>query len=145
MVYGDARSAEQIQLNEDSLWTGDEKETGKYQTLGELMVDFEQGEVTGYRRALDLSTATETVEFTWNGENIRRAYYAPHGADVLMFEFFSDIGARTLCRETSLFRTRICFTKEFASAGEVTVYDVTAAGEGLSKQQLFVTCGDVGK
>ena len=56
MVYGDAQH-ERIQLNEDSLWTGDEKETGKYQTLGELTVDMEQGAATGYRRELDLSRA----------------------------------------------------------------------------------------
>ena len=89
MVYGDAQH-ERIQLNEDSLWTGDEKDTGKYQTLGELTVDFEQGEARGYRRALDLSTAIQTVEYTADGVKYKREYIASHPADVLVFHFSTD-------------------------------------------------------
>jgi len=33
MIFGDAQH-EHIQLNEISLWTGDEKDTGRYQNLG---------------------------------------------------------------------------------------------------------------
>src|SRR5260370_7513712 len=35
MIFGDARH-EHLQLNEISLWTGDEKDTGSYQNLAHL-------------------------------------------------------------------------------------------------------------
>src|ERR1035438_198139 len=35
MIFGDARR-EHVQLNEISLWTGDENDTGSYQNLGDL-------------------------------------------------------------------------------------------------------------
>jgi len=42
MIFGDARH-EHIQLNEISLWTGDEKDTGSYQNLGDLLLDLTHG------------------------------------------------------------------------------------------------------
>jgi alpha-L-fucosidase 2 len=38
MIFGDARR-EHLQLNEISLWTGDEKDTGSYQSLADLFFD----------------------------------------------------------------------------------------------------------
>ena len=42
MIFGDARQ-EHLQLNEISLWTGDEKDTGSYQNLGDLWLDLAHG------------------------------------------------------------------------------------------------------
>jgi alpha-L-fucosidase 2 len=38
MVFGSVPN-ERLQLNEISLWTGDEKDTGRYQPLGDLYLD----------------------------------------------------------------------------------------------------------
>jgi alpha-L-fucosidase 2 len=42
MVFGGVQR-EQIQFNEDSLWIGDEDDTGAYQALGDLFIDFGGG------------------------------------------------------------------------------------------------------
>ena len=39
MLFGEP-SAEHIQFNEESLWIGDEKDTGAYQAFGDVIVDF---------------------------------------------------------------------------------------------------------
>src|SRR5476651_2919249 len=52
MTFGGAQH-EHVQLNEISLWTGDEKDTGSYQNLGDLYLDLTHGPETAYRRQLD--------------------------------------------------------------------------------------------
>jgi alpha-L-fucosidase 2 len=39
MVFGGV-DREHIQFNEDTLWIGDEKDTGSYQTFGDIYMDF---------------------------------------------------------------------------------------------------------
>src|SRR6266404_8862341 len=57
MVFGGA-AQEHLQLNEISLWTGDEKDTGRYQNLGDLFLDLQHASAPArYRRSLDISTA----------------------------------------------------------------------------------------
>ena len=43
MIFGGI-DKEHVQFNEESLWTGDEKDTGSYQNFGDLFVTF-----SGYR------------------------------------------------------------------------------------------------
>ena len=45
MIFGDPQH-EHLQLNEISLWTGDEKDTGSYQNLADLLLDLTHGAVT---------------------------------------------------------------------------------------------------
>jgi hypothetical protein len=49
MIFGGILH-ERLQFNEDSLWIGDETDTGAYQAFGDLFVDFGDGDdaVTGY-------------------------------------------------------------------------------------------------
>jgi len=42
MIFGGVEQ-ERIQFNEDSLWIGDEEDTGAYQNFGDLFIDFGQG------------------------------------------------------------------------------------------------------
>src|SRR5438874_874544 len=42
MIFGDAQH-EHLQVNENSLWTGDEKDTGRYQNLGDVTFDLDHG------------------------------------------------------------------------------------------------------
>src|SRR5271169_3394927 len=75
MTFGGMQH-EHIQLNEISLWTGDEKDTGRYQNLGDLYLDLTHGSGTAYRRQLDLSTAIHTVEYSADGVKYRRESFA---------------------------------------------------------------------
>src|SRR5580693_3048741 len=53
MIFGDAQH-EHLQLNEISLWTGTEKDTGRYQNLADLLLELDHGptEAGSYRRQL---------------------------------------------------------------------------------------------
>src|SRR5580704_5789877 len=64
MIFGDPQH-EHLQLNEISLWTGTEKDTGRYQNLADLFLDLDHGPAApgSYHRQLDLSTATHSIEY----------------------------------------------------------------------------------
>ena len=73
MSYG-AVATEQIQFNEDSVWIGDEQDTGAYQAFGDLLIAFDESDeasaATGYadyRRELDLRNAVHTVSYQKDG------------------------------------------------------------------------------
>ena len=89
MIFGGPQS-EHIQLNENTLWTGDEKDTGRYQNLADLYLEFEHGGVQGYRRQLDLGTALHTIRYSTGGAEYRREYFASAPARVLVFRFTAD-------------------------------------------------------
>ena len=86
MIFGGAQH-EHIQLNENSLWTGDEKDTGSYQNLADLYIDLEHGQTENYRRQLDLDSAVHTIEYLCAGTAYRREYFASVPAGVLVFRF----------------------------------------------------------
>ena len=97
MIFGDARQ-EHLQLNENSLWTGNEKDTGRYQSLGDLFLDLEHGapEHDSYHRQLDIANAIHSIEYTAGSIAYRREYFASFPAQVLVFHFTaSQAGAYT--------------------------------------------------
>src|SRR5450432_570376 len=89
MVFGDAQH-EHVQLNEISLWTGDEKDTGRYQNLGDLYLDLSHGSETAYRRQLDLTTALHTIEYASDGVTYHRQYFASFPQQVLVFHYTAN-------------------------------------------------------
>jgi alpha-L-fucosidase 2 len=89
MIFGGAPH-EHLQLNESSLWTGDEKDTGRYQNLGDLYLDFDQGTPQGYRRELDIANALHTIRYSADGTVYGREYLASAPAQVLVFRFIAD-------------------------------------------------------
>ena len=90
MVFGGI-GHERIQFNEDSLWIGDETDTGAYQAFGDLFIDLAgSGAATGYRRELDIERAVHTVSYNKDGVNFRREYFSSHPAGVMIFRFTSD-------------------------------------------------------
>ena len=95
MLFGGVQQ-ERIQFNEESLWIGDEKDTGAYQAFGDVLVDFESGDtstansVKSYRRELDIERAIHTVTFERNGVKYRREAFANHPANVIIFRFTAD-------------------------------------------------------
>jgi alpha-L-fucosidase 2 len=88
MIFGGPQH-EHLQLNEISLWTGNEKDTGRYQNLADLFLDFDQPPVQdgSYRRALDISTAVHTIDYTAGTTTFHREYFASFPQQILVFHF----------------------------------------------------------
>lgn len=89
MVFGTVEK-ERLQFNEDSLWVGDEDDTGSYQAFGDVFVELGHKNATKYRRELDISRAVHTVTYESGGVNYRRECFASHPANVLVFHFTAD-------------------------------------------------------
>jgi len=90
MLFG-AADKEMVQLNEDSLWLGDEKDSGTYQNLGEFEVALPRTKpVENYRRELDISRALHTVTYTSDGVSYRREAFASFPDQVMVFRFTAD-------------------------------------------------------
>ena len=88
-IFGGMRK-ERIQFNEDSLWIGDEADTGAYQAFGDLLLEFDHPEGSQYRRELDISRAVHTVTYTSGGVQFRREYFVSHPAQVMVLRFTAD-------------------------------------------------------
>ena len=89
MIFGGPRH-EHLQLNEISLWTGDEKETGSYQNLADLLLDLTHGEASGYERRLDIGTAVHTIVYRAGGISYRREYFASAPRQALVLRYTAD-------------------------------------------------------
>jgi alpha-L-fucosidase 2 len=89
MVFGGV-PRERIQFNEDSLWIGDESDTGAYQAFGDVFIDFDHQETKEYERRLDIGDSAYEQEYVSGGVRYQRRYFASHPAQVLVFEFTAD-------------------------------------------------------
>jgi len=96
MVFGGVPK-ERIQLNEDSLWTGDENASGNYgsmgayQTLGDLFIELDgHDQFENYRRSLDIRRAIADVEYTSNGVRYRREYFSSFPHQVIVVRLTAD-------------------------------------------------------
>jgi len=89
MIFGEV-GKERIQFNEDTLWIGDEKDTGAYQAFGDIFVEMDHPDPEQYRRELDLREAVHTITYTSNGTRYRREYFASAPAGVMVFHFTAD-------------------------------------------------------
>ena len=130
MLFGGVQR-EQIQFNEESLWIGDEEDTGAYQAFGDVFVQFGEAAPAalppppGYRRELDLERAVHTVTFTQDGINYRREAFASYPAKVIVYRFTADkpgalIGSVSL---TDMHKAAIGATNDtLTSAGSLAGY-----------------------
>ncbi len=108
MIFGDI-DREHIQFNEDSLWIGDEQDTGAYQAFGDLFIEFEtsaakpglsnpskhntsssESEGEAYTRELDITRAVHTISYKKEGVTFQREYFASNPHQVLVFRFTAD-------------------------------------------------------
>jgi len=89
MIFGGVER-ERIQFNEDSLWIGDENETGAYQAFGDVYVELKHGPATSYRRELDIARAVHLVTYESEGVKYRREFFASYPAQALVFRFTAD-------------------------------------------------------
>lgn len=85
MIFGDI-AKERIQFNEDSLWMGDESDTGAYQAFGDLYIELEgSASFSGsYRRELDLARGLHTITYERQGIQYKREYFASYPNQVLV-------------------------------------------------------------
>jgi alpha-L-fucosidase 2 len=88
---------EQVVLNEDSLWTGDENPSGNdgtmgaYQCLGNLYFNLSGHEnLADYRRDLDIGNALAHVSYQSGGVNYRREYFCSQPDGVLVVRLTAD-------------------------------------------------------
>ena len=93
MVFGGV-SKEHLQFNEDSLWIGDEKDTGAYQAFGDVDVEFDDAKMpqppAPYRRALDIGRAVHEIRYTLKGTTYCRTYFSSHPAEVIVLRLTAD-------------------------------------------------------
>jgi alpha-L-fucosidase 2 len=90
MLFGEPLR-ERIQFNEESLWIGDETDTGAYQAFGDVFVELAHDPaVTGYRRGLDLDRAVHTVSYESGGVEYRREAFASFPANVMFVRFTAN-------------------------------------------------------
>ena len=98
MIFGGVQK-EWIQFNEESLWIGDEDDTGAYQAFGDVYVEFADpanppgtkvATPADYRRELDIERAVQTVTYEKNGVHYRREAFASNPAKVIVYRFTAD-------------------------------------------------------
>jgi alpha-L-fucosidase 2 len=88
-LFGDPQ-AERLQFNEDSMWVGNEDNTGGYQPFGDVHVELNHNAFTHYRRELDLRNAVHTVTYTSGGVNYKRVAFSSNPAQVIVLHFTAD-------------------------------------------------------
>ncbi|WP_312336992.1 glycosyl hydrolase family 95 catalytic domain-containing protein [Sphingobacterium sp.] len=89
MIFGGVQE-EHIQFNENSLWTGDEQETGAYQAFGDLFVRFDQQgnqSFSSYSRKLNLDKGLHEIGFQQKAQTLKRRYFASQPDQVMVFEY----------------------------------------------------------
>lgn len=91
MIFGGV-GRDRIQFNENSLWTGDEQETGAYQAFGELSIDFDDSATmfNNYRRTLDLNDAMCSVKFAKGHTVFERTYFASYPDQIVAIHYTSN-------------------------------------------------------
>ncbi len=95
MIFGGV-AQEQIQFNENTLWTGDESDRGMYQAFGDIIVDFLQGKeadvhtVQSYVRRLDLAQSLHQISYKLNSTTYSRTYFSSFPDKVMVMRFSAD-------------------------------------------------------
>ena len=89
MLFG-LTDVERLQFNHNTLWTGNEKDTGAYQAFGDVFIRLGHSAPSDYRRDLDLDRATASVTYKQDGVTYRRTAFASHPAGVIIYHFTAD-------------------------------------------------------
>ena len=89
MLFGGTTN-ERVQFNEQSLWLGSETEMGSYQPFGDVLVSWEHGPATEYRRELDLSDALHRVSYRGGEVRFQREAFSSFPDQVLVYRFTAN-------------------------------------------------------
>ncbi len=71
-MFFELTSTERIQFNAKTLWTGNEKAIGTYQAFGDVFIQLNHANPTGYRRELNLDRALQRVSYASAGVTYQR-------------------------------------------------------------------------
>lgn len=88
-AFGEPRR-ERIQFNQDSLWVGNEDNTGACQPFGDLFIETGHAEYEDYRRELDIARGVQTITYRAGGVGYTRQYVASYPAQCLVLQFTAD-------------------------------------------------------
>ncbi|WP_026176474.1 glycoside hydrolase N-terminal domain-containing protein [Caulobacter sp. UNC279MFTsu5.1] len=89
MLFG-LTTTERIQFNHDTLWTGTESETGRYQAFGDVFIELDHDKPTEYRRELDIARSVQRVTYEHRGVRYTREAFASHPAHVIVIRLTAD-------------------------------------------------------
>ena len=89
MFFG-LTETERVQFNQDTLWVGDEGDTGRYQAFGDVFIQLGHGTPVDYRRELNIDHATLKVSYKAGSINYSRVAFASHPAQVMVYRFNAD-------------------------------------------------------
>ncbi|RZK81815.1 MAG: glycoside hydrolase family 95 protein [Pedobacter sp.] len=92
MVFG-GHAKEHIQFNDNTLWTGNEKDRGAYQAFGDIFLDFggdEKSVPADYKRTLDLNNSVHHVAYTLAGVKYKREYFCSFPDKVMVLRFTAN-------------------------------------------------------
>ena len=94
MIFGDV-AQEHIQFNEKTLWSGNTKTRGTFQSFGDLYFDFSGAAApSNYRRELSLEEAIARVSYTVGGATYKREYFSSFPDDVMVMRLTGDGSAK---------------------------------------------------
>jgi len=89
MVFG-RLDRERLQFNVDSLWLGDEHDTGRYQAFGDVLIELGHEDAANYQRRLDISRAVASVTYEHKGTHYRREVFCSFPHKVLVVRLTAD-------------------------------------------------------
>jgi alpha-L-fucosidase 2 len=121
MIFGGIEQ-EHLQFNEDSLWIGDEEDTGAYQAFGDIFIELQhpEGNLTDYVRSLDLARGLHEVTYRIGGVTWRRIAFSSYPAQVLVLRLESD--------QPGQYTGRISMRDAHKAIIEVKNHQITAKG-----------------
>ncbi|HEY8903327.1 MAG TPA: glycoside hydrolase N-terminal domain-containing protein, partial [Chthoniobacterales bacterium] len=89
MLFG-LTGTERVQFNVNSLWTGNERDTGYYQAFGDIFIQLNHANPTNYVRSLDIGSAVQRVSYESGGIRYDRAALISHPAKVMVIHLGAD-------------------------------------------------------
>jgi len=138
MVFGGVQ-AERIQFNEDSLWSGNDKDTGAYQAFGDLHIELSHGGSEKYRRQLDIGSAVHRISYVSGEVTYVREYFSSNPAQVMVLHLTADKpGSYT----GSVALSDMHGAKVVAARGKLTA--AGALGNGLKYESQVLVLNDGG-
>lgn len=119
--------------------TGD-GDFGSYLLLCDAVLDFElpEGDVSGYKRAIDLDKSLYSCEFTAGGVNFRREAFASYPARIIAFRFASSEPGK-LSFTLSLDKTH---SSDISADGNTLIYSGAAEDNGMRFDARFRVISD---
>ncbi|KAA9040556.1 glycoside hydrolase family 95 protein [Ginsengibacter hankyongi] len=97
MVFGGANH-ERIQFNESSLITGTTNKVGYYQPFGNVLINFNHGEVVGYHRELLLNEGVHKISYSAGKNKFYRTYFISNPDRVMVMKYTSQGNAKISCK-----------------------------------------------